>query len=98
MFRALAIKFSFKPKKVPDVGCGLGLMVKYLRMLGVEAYGVDASNYALTRADSEVRGYLKKGRIGKIPFSDKSFDLVVTYDVLEHISRVHEGIEQVLPA
>jgi len=88
MFRALAIKLSFSPKKVLDVGCGFGLMVKYLRMMGVEAYGIDVSNYALSRADRGAKEYLKKARVDELPFADNSFDLVVTYDVLEHISEI----------
>lgn len=91
MFRALAIRLSFRPKKVLDVGCGLGLMVKYLRMLGVDAYGVDISNYALLKAEKEVKSYLKRGSVLNLPFEDDSFDLVVSYDVLEHIPRRKAG-------
>jgi len=87
MFRAFIIKIFINPKRVLDVGCGFGLLAHYLRKLGVDGWGVDISNYAVGRADENVRRYLKVGRIGKLPFKDNSFDLVVTYDVFEHVSE-----------
>ncbi|MBL7150967.1 class I SAM-dependent methyltransferase, partial [Candidatus Microgenomates bacterium] len=65
--------------------CGLGLMVYYLRLLGIEAYGVEISKYALGNAFSKAKKYLSSGDINKLPFESNSFDLVTTFDVLEHI-------------
>ncbi len=84
-YRALTIKLFLRPKKLLDVGCATGLMVKYLRMLGVEAWGLEISKYALSRAEKDIRQYLKVGDILDIPFANNSFDTVVSFDVLDHI-------------
>lgn len=87
VYRALWIRFFIKPKNCLDVGCGTGRLVYLLRKLGIEAYGIDISKYALKRTRQESQPYLKLGDITKIPFEDNTFDLVVTFDVLEHIER-----------
>ena len=85
LYRALCIRFFLRPKTVLDVGCGLGLMVYYLRLLGVKAYGVEISKYALKSAYSKVKKYLSYGDVLKLPFEDNSYDLVTSFDVLEHV-------------
>lgn len=87
LYRALFIRIFIKPKNCLDVGCGTGRLVYFLRKLGIEAYGVDISKHAFTLANQESMPYLQYGDITKIPFADNSFDLVTTFDVLEHIER-----------
>ena len=43
-------------QKVLDFGCAKGFLVKALRILDIEAYGVDISRYAIDCVDPEVRG------------------------------------------
>lgn len=43
--------------RVLDFGCAKGYVVKALRILGVPAFGVDVSAYAIAAADPEVRPY-----------------------------------------
>lgn len=86
-YRALIIKLYLKPKKCLDVGCGTGKLVYFLRKFGIEAYGVDVSKYAIEKADKTVKQYLKEGGITNIPYNDNTFDLIVSFDVLEHLER-----------
>ena len=86
-YRALSIKIFLNPKNCLDVGCGTGKLVYYLRKLGVDAYGIEISKYALEVAPQEIKPYLRHGDIIKIPYPTNSFDLVITFDVLEHIER-----------
>jgi uridylate kinase len=84
-YRALMIKISLNPQTCLDVGCGTGQLVKYLRSLGIDAYGVELSSYALALADNSIKHYLKKGDIFKLPYKNNQFDLVLSVDVLEHL-------------
>ncbi|OGK22035.1 hypothetical protein A3C23_03045 [Candidatus Roizmanbacteria bacterium RIFCSPHIGHO2_02_FULL_37_13b] len=86
-YRALWIKFFLDPKDVLDVGCGTGKLVGTLRRLGIKAYGIDISNYALEKVKPELQPFIKNGDIIKIPFKSESFELVVSFDVLEHLER-----------
>ncbi|MFA9289044.1 MAG: UMP kinase [Weeksellaceae bacterium] len=86
-YRALVIKLFINPKNVLDVGCGTGHLVRALRKFGIEAHGVEISEHALEMADPDVAPYLKLGDITKLPYKIDQFDLVVTFDVLEHVDR-----------
>lgn len=86
-YRALLIKIYLNPKNALDVGCGTGNLVSALRKLGIDAYGVEISKDAIGLAHPSVKPYLVLGDITKIPFKDNSFDLVLTFDVLERIER-----------
>jgi uridylate kinase len=87
LYRALYLKLQFNPKTLLDVGCGTGELVCLLRKLGVDARGVELSKDALEMSKEEVKPFLKQGDIEKIPFKSNSFDMVVSFDVLEHIER-----------
>jgi len=88
-FSELAEHFKqrFNPKSVLDVGCSIGVLVKALRDLGVDAYGVDYSEYALSHAPKEVKNYLKRAAVDKerLPFKDESFDMITMLELLEHL-------------
>ena len=88
------LKEVFGPKKVLDVGCGMGFLVKWLRTFGVDAYGCDHSAYAighvsdvpyLTPNRIDVRKYVQRETIEGLLYPDNSFDLVTCLDVFEHL-------------
>lgn len=82
--RAKKIKRLFNPKKVLDIGCAKGFLIEELQKLGIKAYGVDVSKYATDNAPKNVRPFLQTITPPKLPFKNKSFDLVCSFDVLEH--------------
>ena len=71
--------------KVLDIGCAVGYIVKRLREKGVDAWGVDISQYAIDNAPDTVKPYLKLASADKLPFGDKEFDLVFSSSVFEHM-------------
>ena len=85
-FRGIAeqIVALFHPSSVLDAGCAFGMLVEALRDLGVDAYGVDISEYALSQAREDIRPYLRQGSLAE-PF-DRRYDLVISIEVLEHLS------------
>lgn len=84
---ATQIKEKYRPKTVLDAGCAMGLLVAALRDLGVEAYGVDLSEYAISRVREDIRPYCAVGSLAD-PLPDslpRRYDLVVSIEVLEHM-------------
>ncbi len=78
---AEALETFFRPSSVLDVGCAVGHSVKRLRELGVEAYGLDISDWAVETANVP---YIRQSDVSVEPIS-RLFDLVYSYDVVEHI-------------
>lgn len=71
--------------KILDIGCNNGYLVLLLRELGFEAYGVDASQYALGLAPERIKPYLYLGSFSDLPFGDQAFDLAVSWGTIEHL-------------
>lgn len=76
---------QFAPIKYLDVGCAKGFLVKALCDHGVNAYGIDASEYAVSQAPEEINDRVKLGLASDLPYESNQFDLVTIFDVLEHI-------------
>ncbi len=74
---------DIQPKTVLDAGCAMGFLVEGLRNLGVEAYGVDISEYAIEKVHQDVRDYCWQGSIVE-PFP-RSYDLIISIEVFEHM-------------
>ncbi|MFV2045644.1 MAG: methyltransferase domain-containing protein [Anaerolineales bacterium] len=71
------------PKTVLDAGCAVGFLVEALRERGVEAYGIDISEYAIDRVHEDVKEYCWVGSVtDPLP---QSYDLIVCIEVLEHL-------------
>lgn len=79
------IKNTFSPSNVLDVGCGIGKLVHELRNLGIDAYEVEFSKDFIDL--SPCRNYIYQGNIFDLNhiFKEKSFDIVICMEVLEHI-------------
>jgi len=73
---------TFQPTRVLEVGCATGIIVRHLRDLGVEAIGIDISEYATKNAVCD--DVLQASAAG-LPFADNSFDLVFGCHCIEHI-------------
>lgn len=78
---------NFSPKTVLDAGCACGYLVEALRNRGVEAYGVDISNYAIEHVSPEIKEFCCVHNIADpLPsYFPQKYDLVVTIEVLEHL-------------
>lgn len=87
--RAEAIRDRFQPKSVLDVGCARGFLVGHLRKMGVDAKGVDISEWAVGSVPPDGLGaHLKCADVTKgLPYADGEFDLVTSMDFLEHIEE-----------
>lgn len=80
------IKKHKKEGKLLDVGCAMGFFVELALSHGFDAYGVDASQYAVTQAQKVNGGHrIALGTIGSVTYRPKSFDVISLFDVFEHL-------------
>ena len=75
------------PQTVLDAGCAMGYLVAALRDRGVEAYGIDISEYAVSKVREDVRPFCRVGSLTEEFPADlpQRYDLIVTIEVLEHL-------------
>lgn len=75
--------------RVLDVGCAKGFLVKDLLSVcpGLDVYGIDISEYALTHCEPEVIGRLHWGSADHLPFPDASFNCVLSINTLHNFDR-----------
>ena len=78
----------FGPKRVLDVGCAKGFQVGALHSRGMEAWGIDISEYAVKTAPTDISTWLKVGTCTDIAFPAQYFDLVLVLETLEHIPPI----------
>ncbi len=80
--------FKLKPgDRVLDIGCAKGFLVKDLLSLGIDAYGLDISEYALENCEPEVTGRLHLGSAHKLPFPNKSFSAVISINTIHNLEK-----------
>ena len=66
-----------------DVGCAVGYLVESFRKKGVEAFGIDVSEYALSNVLDDYKAFCSRQSITQ-PLS-KKYDLITCIEVLEHL-------------
>lgn len=71
---------KYHPKSLLDIGAGCGWLVKVLRDKGVDAWGLEISEYAVANS----HGFIRQGDIRDIPFG-RQFDIVHSQGVWEYI-------------
>jgi ubiquinone/menaquinone biosynthesis C-methylase UbiE len=84
--------FNLRPgDRVLDVGCAKGFLVKDLMKVcpGLEAFGLDISEYALMRCEPEVVGRLHLGSADRLPFPNNSFSAVISINTIHNLD--HNG-------
>lgn len=80
----------FAPESVLFTGCGAGHRVFAMKSVGVDSWGFDLSEYIIE--NTPYRSHLETGRLfqGDILDTDSTsscYDLVVAYDILEHLDE-----------
>jgi ubiquinone/menaquinone biosynthesis C-methylase UbiE len=73
-------------KLILDAGCGVGLYVNQFARISDQVYGIDIENNRLEQARVSSRK-LCIARAEALPFVDRSFDVVFSHEVLEHVDN-----------
>lgn len=71
-----------------DIGCAKGFMLHDFKefMPDSTVAGIDVSSYAIENAMSGVKPFLKVASAEKLPYADKSFDLVISINSIHNLS------------
>ncbi len=90
---------QLKNKKILEIGSGSGMLVMYLRKKGIEAFGIEPEDNSLKASEilfekNGVESCIKKGFGEKLPYSDETFDLIVSFQVLEHTQNPLKVLEE----
>ncbi len=98
VFRQLCgiIVKTFNPTRVLDVGCAKGSLVCAFRDLGISAYGVDVSEYAIASAPGCLRQHLYVVDMDRdsLPFKDGLFDFVTFLGSIEYLRNTRHVIAE----
>lgn len=78
---------------VLDVGCGKGFMLHDFAALipGITVNGVDISRYAIEHAMDDMKPHVQVADARKLPFPDKSFDVVISINTVHNLERAECG-------
>jgi ubiquinone/menaquinone biosynthesis C-methylase UbiE len=76
-----------------DVGCGKGFMIHDIALLipGITVQGIDVSEYAITNAIDDMKPNVRVADAKRLPFPDKSFDVVIAINTIHNLDREECG-------
>jgi SAM-dependent methyltransferase len=86
-----------RPRRVLEVGCGEGIVLATLaaRLPGARLDGLELDETTLEQARLRCPGAtLVRGDACELPFGDRSFDLVVCLEVLEHLPEPARALRE----
>jgi protein-L-isoaspartate(D-aspartate) O-methyltransferase len=97
---ALVKYYRLRPgASILDVGCGKAfLLYEFTQVLpGARVAGIDISEYAIANAQEEVRPYVEVGNATRLPFSDRSFDFVLSINTLHNLYNydLHQALQEI---
>ena len=55
--------------------------------IGLDAYGLDISEYAIKNSHKDVAGRIHLGNANKLPFEDNTFDFVISLNTLHNLEK-----------
>jgi len=92
---ALAIQEVFQPRRVLDVGCATGVIVRRLNEIGCEAHGIDVSEWAVRNAEHP---NVKLASADTLPYPDSHFDLIISCHSMEHLPDevFHRSLQEIV--
>ena len=92
----LSTLLKFKSQgKMLDVGCGPGIFLHEAKKMGFTVQGVDLSVWAKEHAKENFGIDVFQGMLKDAAFPDRSFDVVVMNDVIEHLEDPKSVLEEV---
>lgn len=95
-FIAALIAIHPPPARLLDIGCAYGYFVEMALAAGYDAYGIDPSSHAATRAKQRLNVRIQEGTIGSVKFPrDIRFGIITMLDVVEHLADPRTDLRHV---
>jgi len=82
--------------RILEIGCGIGTVVHELSNKGHDIIGIDISDEAIEygrKKYSDIR--LEVQAAETLPYEDESFEIVLSFDLFEHIAAIDKHISEV---
>lgn len=83
--------------RILDVGCGDGVLSWMLAKRGAEVCGIDINEEAIKVAQKKcknINANFCAASIYNIPFPSRHFDSILCIDVIEHLQKPHEALNE----
>jgi SAM-dependent methyltransferase len=84
---------SFSTGDILEIGCGEGFLLASLR--GTQLAAIDLSSQALKKASAKLPLVCCVALAERLPFSNQSFDLVLSVGVMEHFLNDREATKEI---
>jgi ubiquinone/menaquinone biosynthesis C-methylase UbiE len=82
--------------RILEIGCGIGSIVAELSPQGYDITGIDISDRAIEYGRQKYGDIkLQVQPAEELRFEDRTFDIVMSFDLFEHIARVDRHISEV---
>ena len=82
--------------RILEIGCGIGTVVFELSRQGYDVTGTDISQVAIEYGRAKYSGIrLEALPAEELPFDDGTFDVVLSFDLFEHIARIDRHVSEV---
>ncbi len=82
--------------RILEIGCGIGTVVSELTQQGYHATGTDISQVAIEYGLEKYPGLdLQVQPAEELGFADGEFDVVLSFDLFEHIARIDRHVSEV---
>lgn len=82
--------------RILEIGCGIGAVVSELVRQGCHVTGTDISRVAIEYGQSKYPGLdLQVQPAEELAFADEMFDVVLSFDLFEHIARIDRHVSEV---
>jgi ubiquinone/menaquinone biosynthesis C-methylase UbiE len=91
---------NFSKKKVLDVGCGNGYVLKNYAKEGAQVYGVDITPASIDLCKkrfnlNNISGNFQVANAEELPFPDNYFDCVSSMGVLHHVPNTEKAVSEI---
>lgn len=92
--RAL-LRYRRPQARLLEIGAGHGGFVRLARLAGFDAVGIEMSPTIVERARRTFDVDMRLGPLESAGFADAAFDIVVSFDVLEHLAQPEATLHEI---